>query len=98
MKLRYTPKAAQSLETVFAYIARDDPEAAARTIRRIRRAIDRLAIFPESGRPGPQPSIRQLVVHRLPYIVFYKIHADAVVILGVYHGAQQHLKNKLGNS
>lgn len=42
-----------------------------------------------SGRPGRVPGIRELVISNTPFIAAYAIENDRIVILAVYHGAQQ---------
>jgi plasmid stabilization system protein ParE len=46
MKVVTRPKAADDLETIFSWIAKDNPSAAVRMVRRLRERIERL------GTPG----------------------------------------------
>nr|WP_269446183.1 type II toxin-antitoxin system RelE/ParE family toxin [Gloeobacter violaceus] len=55
-------------------------------LRRVEGVVLRLADFPNSGRPGRRPGIRELVVPRTPYIVEYRVEADAVVVVSVRRG------------
>ena len=48
---------------------------------------DSPATFPDRGRPGRVTETRELVVVR-PYIVVYGVHQDRIVILRIWHGAQ----------
>lgn len=52
-------------------------------------SVQQLAAFPMSGRPGRVPGIRELVISNTPFIAAYAIENDRIVILAVYHGAQQ---------
>jgi toxin ParE1/3/4 len=47
-----------------------------------------MAAFPQMGHSGLLPGTREMVVPGLPYIVVHRSDEDALVILGVYHGAQ----------
>jgi plasmid stabilization system protein ParE len=67
-----------------AYIAGDDPHAAARVSSAILTAVERLAALPRVGRPGTG----ELVMPRTPYLVAYRIKGSEVQILRVYHGAR----------
>ena len=88
MRLRYTHLALADLARIHAYIAESNPRAAPAVIRRIRNAIARLAVFPESGRVGVVAWTRELVVVGSPYIVVHVLHDDNVEIVAVFHGAQ----------
>ncbi|MGO8791216.1 MAG: type II toxin-antitoxin system RelE/ParE family toxin [Terriglobia bacterium] len=54
-QVRWTPQAADDLEAVSLFIARDSPQLAAAFADRVLRATDRLASFPRSGRTGSPP-------------------------------------------
>jgi toxin ParE1/3/4 len=81
--------ARQDLRHVRAYIARDNPKAAARVAQRIRTAVERLSDNPGIGRPGRVIDTRELVVTTTPYLVPYTVSENEIVILRVLHGAQQ---------
>lgn len=51
-------------------------------------AVFRLGDHPERGREGRVAGTRELVVARTPYVVVYRLEAEAAVILRVLHGAQ----------
>jgi len=72
-----------------AYIARDNPPAADRQVERVLAAVAGLLRFPEIGRPGRRAGTRELVVSRTPYVVAYRLRADAIEILRVMHGRQR---------
>ena len=61
---------------------------ATNTIREIYDTVVSLRTLPQRGRIGREEGTRELVVARLPYIVVYRIKANAVEILHIYHGAQ----------
>ena len=66
MKIKWHRLARQDLRQVRAYIARDDPKAAAKVARRLREAIERLPDNPARGRPGRVIDTRELVVTGTP--------------------------------
>ena len=58
---------------------------------RIRSAAERLESFPRMGHAGVAPGTYEWSVVGLPYVIVYQTADEAgeVVILGVFHGAQQ---------
>ena len=89
MKVRFTPTARAQFLSALAYIRRDKPSAAANFRNRAEKVLRRLEDFPESGRIIPEfPELpyREIIIS--PYRFFYKIKADIVWIVAVWHGAQ----------
>jgi plasmid stabilization system protein ParE len=90
MKLVVRASAAGDLAAIFDWIARDNPQAAAATVRRVRQRIGRLAApgFAHMGRPGQVDGTRELV--EAPYIIVYEVREDRdeLVVLAVLHGAR----------
>jgi len=87
MKIAYTKRSLRHLQQIHDYIAQDDPEAAGRTVRRIREAVARLETLPLSGRASIDET-RLLAVPGLPYVVIHVVKADVIRILAVFHTAQ----------
>ena len=88
MKIEWTPAALADRHAIFDYVEADSPRAAVAVDERIEAAVERLADFPESGRPGRVAGTRELVMTRAPYILPYRIVGDAVRILRVLHAAR----------
>jgi addiction module RelE/StbE family toxin len=88
-KIIFSPQAIADLEAAVRFIARENPEAAARIGNAL---VDRVAIldnFPLLGSLYPKrPGVRKLVFR--PYIIFYRFreHDNSVDILRYWHGAQ----------
>jgi len=89
MRLIWLSEGETSLNAQLDYIAQERPLVAAQQGERINAAIEKLAMFPQSGREGRLIGTRELVVPRTPFIVAYQIRGDALVILRVLHGAQR---------
>ncbi len=88
-QVRWTPQAADDLEAICLFIARDSPQLAATFADRVLRATDRLASYPLSGRTVPElgiENIREVIVGS--YRVIYRIRQDEVHLLTVHHGAR----------
>jgi len=88
MRIRWTPASADDLEGIADYLALHFPSFRQSTLHAIWNAIASLSSMPHRGRVGWEEGTRELVVAGLPYIVIYRIKADAVEILRIYHGAQ----------
>ncbi len=84
MRVRWLRRALRNLEEEAEYIARDDPNAAARIVDRIATSVERLGTHPASGRIGRVPGTRELVVSGTPYIVPYRVRGETVEILRVF--------------
>lgn len=82
----WSPTARAHLRHAQAFIAADNPRAAAMIAERILNAVERLRDFPASGRPGRLPHTRELVVPGTPFFLPYRVKGESVEILGVIHG------------
>ena len=89
VEIVWSPLALMRLREIRAYVARDKPEAAARLATRIVAVVETLRDHPYLGRAGAETGVRELVIGRTPYIVLYRVHGKHVVILTIWHGAQQ---------
>jgi toxin ParE1/3/4 len=88
-EIRWLQRALANLDAEAAFIARDQPAAAARVVDAIVRAVELLAQHPALGRPGRVEGTRELVVHDTPYLVPYRVRGHAVEILRVFPGARK---------
>lgn len=88
MKIRYRRTALADLANIRAFIATSNPHAARRVIAEIRGRIDRLSLFPEKCRIGPLAGTRELIVAKYGHIVTYRFEATEIIILSVFHAAQ----------
>ncbi|MEA2870789.1 MAG: toxin ParE1/3/4 [Hyphomicrobiales bacterium] len=83
MKVVYTPRARDDLDTIYSYLNDRSPAAASAVLKRIRHRIDRLADFPLMAPTTELVDIRGLSIVRYPYKAYYRIMGDDVVILHV---------------
>lgn len=89
MRVRWLRVALANLEAEADYIALDNPAAADRFVQRIFRAAGLLSKNPAMGRPGRVAGTRELVIGETPYIIPYRVRANAVEILRVFHAARK---------
>ena len=89
LEIRWLKRALANLGAEAAFIALDNPAAAARVVDTIARTVELLARNPGLGRPGRVEGTRELVVANTPYLVPYRVRNNAVEILRVFHGARK---------
>jgi toxin ParE1/3/4 len=89
MRVSWTRPAARDLELIGDYIARENPRAAYRTVRRIRDRARDLADHPFLGRQGRIADTRELIVASTPFIVVYRVGKDRIEIVAVFHAARR---------
>lgn len=89
MRVNWLQTARANLIAVFEHISQDNPDAAARTVAAIVRAVETLKRFPARGRPGRILGTRELVVPGTPYIVPYRMRGDFVEVLRVLHASRK---------
>ena len=88
MNVTFTKAAQADTEEIHRYIARENPAAASNVVAAIERATTRLSAFPLSGRIGAVETTRELVISKLPFIVIYRVTADTIEIIAVFHAAK----------
>jgi len=91
MGIVWTEEAIGDLEEILAYYYAEAGPATAQAVEeRIVAEIMALTTFPERIRASDRiPGARELVVRRLPYVVFVKGVPDGVVVLNVVHTARK---------
>jgi len=89
-RLIWTEPALLDLNEIAEYIALDDFSAAKKLVEKIFERVERLELFPESGRQPPELKglpYREIIVG--PCRIFYRIEEDRVYILYVMRGERQ---------
>jgi toxin ParE1/3/4 len=88
--IKWTEQATQQLDQTHDYITLSNNKAvAARITMQIVTAVQQLAAFPMSGKAGRVLGTRELVISNTPFIAAYAIDRADIIILAIYHGAQQ---------
>jgi toxin ParE1/3/4 len=91
VRVSYSRRTLAQLEDIFAYIAKDNPAAAAALARRIETLALLLGQHPAIGRPTDKEGVRVMSIRPYPYVLFYKVLADRdeVRILRIRHTARR---------
>jgi len=88
--IEWTEQAIRHLDQAHDYITlSNSEEVAARVTMHIATSVQQLATFPMSGRPGRVPGTRESVISNSLFVVAYTIENERIVILAIFHGAQQ---------
>jgi len=88
VKLRYTLPALADLNSILDYISDASPHGAERVKQRIQRVTSLLLTHPEIGAPTDDPTIRRLSTLPYPFLIFYEIAEDEIIIHAVRHAAR----------
>lgn len=88
MRLRWTLPALADLDAVLDYIATHSPQGARNVQARLRAVIELLLHYPYIGTPTRDPTIRRISTPPYPYLIFYEVAGDELIIHAVRHGAR----------
>lgn len=89
MRVKWLRKSLLNLDREAAYIAQDNPKAAAEFVLHLRDKALMLGEQPNLGRPGRVPGTREFVAPHFPYILPYRVRNGAAEILRVLHTARK---------
>ena len=87
-EVRWTPQAADDLQAIYDFIARDSPYYAQAIVEDILAAIDRLERFPLMGRhvpERPRDDLRELI--KPPYRIVYRV-GGVIRILTIFRASR----------
>jgi toxin ParE1/3/4 len=87
MRLRYERGALADLDEIFSYIARDNPEAAARLVARFEEVAAKIAENPYLGEATRKSHFRRFPVGN--YLIVYEVGQVELIIHYVRHGARR---------
>jgi addiction module RelE/StbE family toxin len=88
--IKWTEQASQQLDQAHDYITFSNNKAVAtRVTMQIVTSVQQLAAFPMSGKAGRVVGTRELAISNTPFIAAYAIDKTDIIILAIYHGAQQ---------
>jgi len=89
MRLRWTLQAAEDLEAIETFIARDSPTYARQVAEELFEAAVGVRRFPDIGGVVPErddPAIRAIL--RTPFRIIYRLHPDLIEILTIHQSAR----------
>ena len=89
-KLIWAEKAIKSLEAIYDYISRDSIQYANYQTRKIVESVERLSMFPESGKiitEFGQSTYRQIIVGTYRIIYRFDGSLNTLFIINIVHGS-----------
>ncbi len=96
-KIKYTPVAVDDMDEIFSYISKDNVAVAEALLQKITTGISRLTEFSNMGSVLSDEEYtlikngyRFIVIQ--PYLVFYRIMDDTIVIHRILHGRRDYLR------
>lgn len=90
IELTWSPQSVADVEEIRAYIAADSKLYAEMTVQRIVAAVERLRMFPDSGRVVPErPStdLREVIAGN--FRIVYRRTATAVEVATIFRGSRE---------
>lgn len=88
--INWTDAALSDLDAVFDLIAKDAPAFAQSFVQAIMYSVDRLKLFPKSGRKIPEASTDSLreVIFQGYRIMYWIVNEQRIDIIAVIHGSR----------
>jgi toxin ParE1/3/4 len=83
MRVRYAPSTVPDLQWFRRYYERVFPEGAQAARRRVKAMETLLAENPFAGRRTRRPGVRRIPIRNTPFLILYRVQADAIEILRV---------------
>jgi toxin ParE1/3/4 len=89
MKIVFTNRAIRHLHQILAYLESHSPTGKANVQSKIDYCIQLIEEQPFSGRRSSVPGVYIKVVNPFPYLIFYRVKSDTVLILTIRHAARR---------
>lgn len=90
MIIKWLPDAAEDVNNIFEYIAKDNIIAASEIILQIKTQVDQLKLkVSRKGRAGRITGTIELVILQTPFITVYRVKGKIIQILRILHSSQE---------
>jgi toxin ParE1/3/4 len=89
MNVVYSPRAMRDLQSIGTYLVERNPIGAANVLGGIKSSIETLSFFPQIGRVVDDAGHRRLPVLRYPYLIYYRVAEDELLILHIRHTSRR---------
>jgi toxin ParE1/3/4 len=89
MNVVYAPRALRDLESIGAYLVERNPSGTVNVLGAIKSSIDTLSFFPQIGRLVDNAGHRRVPVLRYPYLIFYRVVGEEILILHIRHTSRR---------
>jgi plasmid stabilization system protein ParE len=88
VRVRYTLPALADLAAILDYIAVHSPQGARRVHARLKAITELLLLHPLIGRRTNDPAFRRMTVTSYPYLIFYELTENEIIIHAIRHSAR----------
>lgn len=88
VRLRYTKPALDDLKDIAGYLDPRSPGGARQVRHRVKSLIEQLCDQPFLGKRTEDPTIRRLTAVPYPYLIFYEVTEEDIIIHAVRHAAR----------
>jgi toxin ParE1/3/4 len=88
MRIRWTAAAAADLQHINDHLKDHHPQYRQPTIRKLYETIRSLKASPYRGRIGRENGTREILFPPLPYVAVYRVKAEIIEVIRIYHAAQ----------
>lgn len=85
MVIIWSARAKRDYDLLIAYTFKHSPRGAKRIAGRIQKRIEDLVAMPHQGSILPK-SLRRLEITATPYLVIFRVDADAIRLVRILHG------------
>lgn len=89
MRIRYTKTALGQIDRALGYVAERSPRAAVDIEARLQEIIAFILEYSEAGEATSLAGARRIVLRPYPYILFYRVVGDQVVVSQFRHAARR---------
>jgi toxin ParE1/3/4 len=94
MNVVYAPRALRDLQGIDAYLSERNSVGAVNVLGAIKSSVDTLSFFPQIGRLVDDAGHRRVPVLRYPYVIFYRVTNDDLVIFHIRHTSRRPIDPK----
>ncbi|MCK6076717.1 type II toxin-antitoxin system RelE/ParE family toxin [Paenibacillus silvae] len=101
-KIIYSPAAVDDLDEIFSYISHENASAAENMLQKLDNSIGNLADFPNMGSVLQEDEYSLIsrgyrFITAEPYLVFYRLLGETIVIHRILHGRRDYLRELFGS-
>ncbi len=94
MRLRYTLTALRQIERALGYVGQRSPQGAAGIRDTLAASLAMVQQHPKAGHATSRKDARRVVLVPYPYILFYRIVADEIVVTRFRHAARRPVRGE----
>ena len=88
LKVTFAPRARKDIDDIHAWLCERSRTGAASVISAVRETSLLNGEYPQIGRNSDIEGVKLLPVLKYPYLVYYTIDRDEIVIVHIRHGAR----------